>query len=418
MPVTLNALNPLADINTTIALVNAMGVNGIAPEYFYEKQLLDTIRLDGDQYVYYRYADESPIQNKADKLTVRRWAPLHAHTVPLPEGVPPKSDKGSFETYEMQAYSYGRYMEFTDKVDFKVVDPVVAHYSMQYDIVAMETLDLLARDMLMSKAQLRFAGGAATLDELRIDTAGPKIADLRLIQLSMKKLLVKPRSSGRYHVVVSPEFVFDMIDDEYVKLYMQYNQTTTPYFDNMTLVPMFGLEFYETQACIATGEFVNDAGKKSILAYKPYVAADDDGEAWIGTKDTLDFVYRVFTEDDAEYAVEAEGGYLKDDRTGEDASYIPDLETWTLPTEASSGLEWLELKVQHVMVLGAEALTRTGLAGEGNAKKYVKALGSAGVIDPIDQRQSIGFKINSVGFGSTRLEAITDYMCIPSQLNI
>lgn len=415
MPVTLNALNPTADVNTIVQFVNAQGTNGIAPEYFYDKQLLDTIRLDGDQYVYYRYADESPIQNKADKLTVRRWAPLQAHTVPLAEGVPPKSDKGSFETYEMQAYQYGRYMEFTDKVDFKAVDPVVAHYTQEYSIVAMETLDLLARDMLISKAQVRYANGAADITDLTIAASGPKIADLRLIQLSMKKLLVKPRSSGRYHVIVGPEFVFDMIDDPYVQTYMEYNQTTSPYYDNMTLVPMFGLEFYESLACIATGEFVNGSGKKSILAYKAYNGATDDGAGLV--PDALDYVYKVFTEDDPEYAQEAEGAYLKDSRTGEDASYIPDLETWTLGDDGE-GNDWMELKVNHVMVLGKDALTRTGLAGEGNAKMFVKPLGSAGVLDPIDQRQSIGFKINSVGFGSTRLEAITDYMCIPSQLNV
>ena len=49
---------------------------------------------------------------------------------------------------------------------------------------------------------------------------------------------------------------------------------------------------------------------------------------------------------------------------------------------------------------------------------YTKGLGSSGVLDPIDQRQSIGFKINSVGFGSTRPEAIYDYVNIPTQLNV
>lgn len=414
MPVTLNALNPTADINTIVDFVNQQGANGIAPEVFYDKQLLDTIRLDADHYIYYRYAKEQPIQNRADKLTIRRWAPLQAHTVPLAEGVPPKSDKGSFEKYEMQAYQYGRYMEFTDKVDFKAVDPVVAHYTQEYSIVVMETLDLLARDMLISKAQMRFAGGVANNEALTIENGTPTIEDLRLIQLSLTRLLVKPIGGKNYHVIISPEFTFDMIDDPYVQKYMEINQTTTPFYDNMTLVPMFGLEFYETQACIATGEFVNDSAKKCIRAYKTYEAAVDDGAG--RTPDALNYVYKTFTEDDAEFAQAAEGEYVLDSRTGEEASYIPDKITWTLPTEGNE--TWKELKIQHVMVLGMDALTRTGLAGEGNAKMYVKQLGSAGVLDPIDQRQSIGFKINSVGFGSTRPEAIVDYQCIPSQLNI
>jgi hypothetical protein len=274
----------------------------------------------------------------------------------------------------------------------------------------METFDLLARDMLISKAQQRFAGGVANITALTIAESGPTIADLRLIQLSLKRLLVKPRSSGNYHVIVSPEFVFDMIDDPYVKLYMELNQTTSPMYENKALTPMFGLEFYETQACIATGEYINASAKRCIRAYKVYNAGTDG--AYVGTKDALNYVYRTFTEDDPEFSQAAEGAYVKDSRTGQDASYIPNLVTWTLPAG------WTELKIQHVMVLGADALTRTGLQGEGNAKMFVKPLGSAGVLDPIDQRQSIGFKINSVGFGSTRLEAIVDYMCIPSQLNI
>ena len=133
MTITLNALAPTLDINRMVELANnAAGdkvSNLIRPEVFYSKQLLDTIRIASEDYCYYKLADESPIQDKAEKLTLRRWAPLQAHTIPLVEGVPPKSDKGSVEKYEMEAHQYGRYMEFSDKVDFTVVDPVIAQYA-------------------------------------------------------------------------------------------------------------------------------------------------------------------------------------------------------------------------------------------------------------------------------------------------
>ena len=129
----LNALAPTADINTYIAKANEQiakyGSQKLNPDTFYSLQLLDTIRLDAKEYVYFRYADTVPIANKSNKLTVRRWAPLQAHTTPLVEGVPPQSDKGSMEYYEIATNQYGRYMEFSDKVDFKVVDPIVAHYT-------------------------------------------------------------------------------------------------------------------------------------------------------------------------------------------------------------------------------------------------------------------------------------------------
>ena len=100
-----NALNPTADIISYANLINAVaGNNGsktgefaLRPELFYTKQLLETIRLGADQYPYYKVAETSPIPDKSKKLQLRRWAPLQAHTTPLAEGIPPKSDKGSME---------------------------------------------------------------------------------------------------------------------------------------------------------------------------------------------------------------------------------------------------------------------------------------------------------------------------------
>lgn len=408
----LNALNPTTDINTVVMFVNNHGAGMINPEVFYSKQLLDTIRLDADKYTYYRYAEAQPIQERADKLVMRRWAPLQAHTVPLAEGIPPKSDKGSVEKYEITAFQYGRFMEFTDKVDFKAVDPIVAHYSKEYSIVAIETLDLLAQKEMLRVAQKFFAGLAANVAELTIAKGKPTIADLRLIGLSFKRQLVKPRSNGRYHVIVSPEFTYDMLDDEYVQNYMKINQTTGNLYENGALIPMFGFEFYEVMNCPESGVYTNGAGKKVLPIYRKYAAGITLNTKTYteADKDELGYIYGTLVE--GEGVTTSVDGYVKDSRTGQDASYIPGQVKWTIPEG------WYELKIQHTLILGADALKRTGLTGEDNAKVYVKPLGSAGVLDPIDQRQSIGFKINSIGFGSMRLEAIVDYMNIPSQLNI
>ena len=425
--VSLNALAPTADINTLVQLANNTK-NLTNPEVFYSKQLLDTIRIGADQYKYYKIADVSPIQNKADKLTVRRWAPLQAHTVPLDEGVPPKSDKGSVEKYELEAHQYGRYMEFTDKVDFKAVDPVIAHYSAEYSIVAIETLDLLAREELFSKAQKYYAGmgrkitAAVPFEELTIDNSKPNMTDLRLIVLSLKRQLVKPRSNGKYKVICSPEFTYDMIEDPTVEKFMKINQTTKDAYDGSVLFPLFGMDFEETLVCPADGSFkkdVNNVTKKCKRIYREAVSGDAEYVAG-----ETHYVYATIDEDTVDSVTgdpiyKKESGYVLDSRTQQEASYIPDLETWNITGATISGKTgWMEMNVHHILIVGKDALTRTGLTGEGNARMYTKPKGSAGVLDPIDQRQSIGFKINSVGFGSTRLEAIVDYMCVPAAANL
>ena len=394
----LNAWNATADINAVINFVNQQAQGGapIAPEDFYSLQLLDTIRLDAEHYVYYQQADTMPIQNKADKLVLRRWAALQAHTVPLTEGVPPVSDKGSVKKYEMEAYQYGRYMEFTDKVDFKVVDPVVAHYTKEYSLVAMETLDLLAREALMTVAQKYYASAGETpvtaATGLTVQSI-PKMNELRKIILCMKKALIKPRSNGKYLVIGTPEFYFDLFSDPLVQSWMTINQSTGNMYDKVSqpLPDMFDMSFIETMAAPVSGEFYDSDGNLPMRT--------------INSSGTLATVAG------STGYVDAESDYVNDPTTGLPASYIPNRKEWNLGAAS-------EFKMHHILILGKEALVRTGLSGQDSARMYTKALGSAGVLDPIDQRQSIGFKINSVGFGSTRPEAVWDYVCVPTMANI
>ena len=412
----LSALNPTTDINTAIAYFNKSG-HAIRPEFFYQKQLLDTIRLGKDQYVHYRYADTKPIQNKASKLQMRRWSALNAHTVPLQEGVPPKSDKGAMEMYELGVTQHGRYMEFTDKVEWELIDPIIAHYAAQYSIVAIETLDLLARDALHSVPNHYFAGMTKSMETMEIKgETKPSLEDLRIIVHGMKKRLVKPRGKN-YHVIVGPDFMFDMVSDPLVEKFMTINQTTKNVYSDGMIPPLFNMEFYETMHTDTSSEFIKMQGAVPSRAVRVY------REKAHGAKE-----YAVMTELDT--AGKPTGFYRvdKDVYTGDGYNFateslnaIPELAVWDLAkyntANQGSGNAWVILQVEHVLVLGKDCLIRTNIEGQGNAQMIVKPLGSAGVLDPINQRQSIGFKINTVGFGVERNETVAIYHCIPTQLN-
>lgn len=56
------------------------------------------------------------------------------------------------------------------------------------------------------------------------------------------------------------------------------------------------------------------------------------------------------------------------------------------------------------ILIGANAYGIVDVTGEGNAKMIIKGKGSAGTEDPLDQRQSIGWKLNA--FGAVRLEEL------------
>lgn len=69
--------------------------------------------------------------------------------------------------------------------------------------------------------------------------------------------------------------------------------------------------------------------------------------------------------------------------------------------------------VHSTVVIGNRPYGITKIKGEG-IKTIVKALGSSGTADPLDQRQSIGFKINAFAVKRLYEEAIVRYESVPS----
>jgi len=66
------------------------------------------------------------------------------------------------------------------------------------------------------------------------------------------------------------------------------------------------------------------------------------------------------------------------------------------------------------IVLAEEAYAITKLQGEGNVRVITKGLGSAGVSDPLDQRQSIGYKITGFSSKVLRQESVVNYWSDPT----
>lgn len=60
--------------------------------------------------------------------------------------------------------------------------------------------------------------------------------------------------------------------------------------------------------------------------------------------------------------------------------------------------------IHSAIMLGKGAYGLTEIKGEGNVKSIIKGLGSAGTSDPLNQRQTAGWKVNA--FGVVRLEEL------------
>jgi hypothetical protein len=93
-----------------------------------------------------------------------------------------------------------------------------------------------------------------------------------------------------------------------------------------------------------------------------------------------------------------------------------DLETFN---EMIENGEFTQLPVHRGILFGAEALVKLVMEGVSDSPKIIiKALGSSGVADPIDQRQSIGFKVDGFGLAIKRPEAVVVTFGIPKHAEL
>lgn len=73
-----------------------------------------------------------------------------------------------------------------------------------------------------------------------------------------------------------------------------------------------------------------------------------------------------------------------------------------------------DVDVHSSVVLGRRVYGITKISGNGSVETIVKALGSAGTLDPLNQRQSIGYKVNAFTAKRIQEEGIVRYESVPS----
>jgi len=487
-------LHDIQNVNTVIGMLydeNGVYRAGFDPNIFYNTILIDSLKYGEENYVHLKAAETLTIRRGDTTARFRRWAGLTPTLTPLKEGIPPSPDKHAYETIEVgNVFSFGRWSEYTDKIDLSVVNEVIAERSVQYGEVANQTKELYARKTWLSTPNEFFANfktGFADLafgDEVTLD-------DLRFLVARMKRMMVKP-VGGKYNYVCSAEFINGLIDDPRVKQYMEIEQTTGKLFTSGQVFDMFELSFIPTMLdefaypdIEFPGVYEKADGTEVIRLYALRDAVFSDNSTQIqfnasgervSTFYYLD-VHQSFVVEGAVTAKTSVSGtsYLKD------GSAIEEMIKWEIPTttmvtlatgsnnvlgtgeatsaacilrkqtrtekigqfgekvvqygQLTSGIAFaneltavntlidngafMQLPIHRGVLFGAEALVKLVMEGVSDSPKIIiKALGSSGVADPIDQRQSIGFKVDGFGLAIKRPEAVVVTFGIPKHAEL
>lgn len=389
------------------------GQNVMQPAAVYSKIMLRTIELAESDYTFDGLAVERamPSNNGSNEIVFKRMLSLAAHTQPLVEGIPPASDQGRMVAIKATANSYGRVMKFTDKVNWAVVDPLISEYTRQLSLKVPETKDLLAQEALLAECQMFYAqpkkAASETDPDLRIidpdakavthlrfmnQECSPTIDEFRKIVLSMEAAKVRPYQGSNFLVLASSAVLFDLITDKRVKEFMKYESTGRAYSNDM-VIDLFSLAFKKA---------------KTIKSDNTYV--DGDGVTrYLYTNGTYNY---DLTKPLSEYGT-TEPKTVAGDVV---VTLATNAENKTAGTAIAADAD--VLNVHYAFVLGEDCLYRIGVEGHTAPQFIKKELGSAGTEDPLNQRQSIGWKIDSLGYKVPNPDAVVAYVSVPTQYRI
>ena len=392
------------------------GANVMQPAAVYSKIMLRTIELAESDYVFDGLAVERnmPSNNGSNEIVFKRMLSLAAHTQPLVEGIPPASDQGRMVAIKATTNQYGRVMKFTDKVNWAVVDPLISEYTRQLSLKIPETKDILAQQALLAECQMFYASrksrsesdgdilvpvtnGAVTHVKYLHPDCAPTIDEFRKIVLSMEAAKVRPYQGANFLVLASSAVLFDLITDKRVKEFMKYENTARAYSNDM-VIDLFSLAFKKAKTIKCDNTYIDADGVTRYLYH--------DGTA----------NYALVSPLSARDNLKSISGDIK----------ITFAATTFKPTETvdSTGGTFTMgdnvdvLNAHYSYILGEECLFKVGVEGHTQPQFIKKELGSAGTEDPLNQRQSIGWKIDSLGYKVPNPDAVVAYVSCPTQYKI
>ena len=404
------------------------GANVMQPAVVYSKIMLKTIELAESDYVFDKLAVERtmPSNNGSNEIMFKRMLALAAHTQPLVEGIPPASDQGRMVAIKASTKSYGRVMKFTDKVNWAVVDPLISEYTRQLSLKIPETKDILAQEALLAECQMYYAsekeaGSSNDSDILKSKINGdvrhikyltpdcaPTIDEFRKIVLSEEAAHVRPYQGSNFLVLATSAVLFDLITDKRVKEFMKYTGSGSAYSNDM-VIDLFSLAFKKAKTAKSDNTYVNADGELTYIYHAPSITAGD----YNGRANLL--ITKPISEIDDTTVITVVP--LDKDETGAYEAEITTIKGKTALNTATKGF-YDVLNVHYSYVLGEDCLFRIGVEGHTAPQFIKKELGSAGTEDPLNQRQSVGWKIDSLGYKVPNPDAVVAYLSCPTQYRV
>lgn len=202
--------------------VNTTTSAGLSAEIkeFYDRTLLERALPN---LVFVKYGQKRPIPKGNGKtIEFRKFNSLKPATTPLTEGTPPTAKDLSVSSIKATVAQYGDVVSVTDVLETTAYDPIITETVELEGEQAGETLDRVARDVLLKTTNVYNVGGGVDVDDIA-STDKLTADEVLKIRTIMKRNNIKPFQDGYYLMFCSPEQIADVMRDELWQSVNSYN---------------------------------------------------------------------------------------------------------------------------------------------------------------------------------------------------
>lgn len=229
--------------------IELLGVNGWTNENktFYEKQLLMRA-LPAFHYIGYGRKKAIP-RRGGNSLEWRRLERPVAATSALTEGTPPAVTQTTWANVVATVSQYGAYVQVSDVAMQQSIDDVVGEHIDMFGEHMADSLDRVARAVLVSGTNVQYADSATSRGAL---TTGNRLdeAEIRNALRNLKRRNAKPLRSlgGKFAMITAPDATYDMMSDTTVQSVLQnagVRGDSNPYFSGEQF-DYLGVRIFET----------------------------------------------------------------------------------------------------------------------------------------------------------------------------
>lgn len=336
-----------------------------------------------------------------------RYTELPAITKPLYEGVTPTGQALTETAFTVMTKPYGAHMEYTDELDLFHVDSKTQAMSDRLNRQAALSIDTIGRDAICAGLNVMYPSGISARGSI---TASNIItyAMIKKAVRNLKKKGAQPFPDGFFHAKIDHETYYDLSGDSHWIAVAQYQNDTR--VQKYELGTIYQVKFFEV-----------DNGK--TFESESYLDADETISAltMYGSYDATNRIMTVtatMTEDKAReltgkmvyvtysstystpMCIERIWPSGTANQTKIQFRWTPGTSitnNWTTgnSTQITPSGGGNSVAVHASIIYGQDAFGMVKLGGKGkpNIQIIVKAPGSSGALDPLNQRGTIAWKV-------------------------